>query len=156
MPFTAFFHLPEKKRMSPRKVTLCKTINDKAKIICRSCCRNWYIPAPPGSNEKLVRCQCGVSTFIQLERRSHPREPICRIGSLIFPQNFELPVFLCDFSLGGIGFICSKRDSLLMTKGLNILLKYRSEEGSMIQRRICVRNSRGQQIGAEFIGLPLV
>lgn len=139
-----------------RKVTTCKVINGRTRVVCRTCERRWYITVPFGINEKLVRCQCGTSTFIYLDRRSHPREPICSLGTLIFPQNYAIPVFLCDFSIDGISFLCSKRDMLLITNGLQIKVKYRSEDGDMILRKICIRNSRGHRIGAQFQGMPLV
>ncbi len=145
----------EDQRNAPRKMTTCKVINGRARVVCRTCERHWYISVPFGINEKLVRCQCGTSTFIHLDRRSHPREPICRLGTLIFPQNYTIPVFLSDCSLNGISFLCTKRDSLLLIKGLHIKIKYRTEDGEMILREICIRNSREQRIGAQFQGLPL-
>ncbi|MGD9949037.1 MAG: PilZ domain-containing protein [Desulfobulbus sp.] len=106
-------------------------------------------------NEKLVRCQCGTSIFIRFDRRSHPREPICRLGSLIFPQNFSIDVFLCDFSVGGVSFICSERVTLMMTTGLNIRIQYRADDGNIVLREIRIKNSRENRVGAQFYGLPV-
>jgi len=152
-PIARSFH--ENQRNSPRKVTTCKVVNGRARVVCRTCERHWYISVPFGINEKLIRCQCGTSTFIHLDRRSHPREPICRLGTLIFPQNYTLSVFLSDCSIDGISFLCSKIDTLLLTRGLHIKIKYHTEDGEMILREICIRNSHEQRIGAQFLGLPL-
>ena len=154
----AFIRLPgllEKKRNVPRRVITCKVINGRAKIVCRNCDRNWYQLTPINMNEKLVRCQCGTSIFVHFDRRSHPREPVCRIGSLVFPQNYSIDVIICDFSLGGISFICSERDRFLMTNGLTIKIQYRTDAGNIILREICIRNLCDNRIGAQFQGLPL-
>jgi len=148
-------NLLEKNRKPPRRVLTCKVNHGRAKVVCRNCEKNWYIPAPVGVNEKLVRCQCGSSTFIHFDRRSHPRESICRLGALVFPQNYSIPVYLCDASPVGISFICTERDSLMLTKNLSITIKYRSEDGNEIVRQIILRNQRKNRFGAEFLGLPL-
>ena len=145
----------DKNSKSPRRILTCKVMHGKAKIICRNCEKSWYIPAPHGITEKLVRCKCGSSTFIQFDRRLHPRESVCRLGTLIFPQNYTIQVYLCDASAFGISFICTDRDSLLLTKGLSLKISYRTDDGNEVARIITIRNQRKNRIGAEFFGLPL-
>ncbi|MDD2469081.1 MAG: hypothetical protein PHI97_34370 [Desulfobulbus sp.] len=106
-------------------------------------------------NEKLVRCQCGTSLFIHFDRRFHSREPVCRLGSLIFPQSYSIDVFLCDFSVGGLSFICSERVRLMMTIGLNIRIQYRADNGDIVLREIRIKNLRKNRVGAQFQGLPV-
>ncbi len=145
----------DKNSKYPRRILSCKVLHGKVKIVCRNCEKSWYIPAPHGIAEKLVRCKCGCSTFIQFDRRVHPREPVCRLGALIFPQNYNIQVYLRDASTCGISFICTDRDSLLLTKGLSLKIKYRTDDGDEVTRTITIRNQRKNRIGAEFLGLPL-
>ena len=155
MVFQSIVKSVKKKRDTFRRVITSRVVNGRAKIICRNCNKNWYCLVPLGMNEKLVRCQCGTSIFIHFDRRSYPREPICCIGSLIFPQNYNIDVFLCDLSVGGLSFTCSERVLLMMTNGLKINIQYRSNEGNIVLREIRIQNLRGNRVGAQFQGLPI-
>ena len=136
------------------RVITTKVMDGRARIVCSRCKKNRYIEVPSGLNGKLVRCQCGVSVFVRFDRRVFPRETMSGRAILIFPNGERSPVYLCDYSLGGISFIFPDPHKGFLAVGQEILIQYPTLQGESILRRIRLKTLRANRVGAEFLGYP--
>jgi len=138
----------------PSRVATSKVVDGRSRIVCSRCNRTRYIIVPLGVNEKLVRCQCGVAVFVRFDHRAAHREMISRRATLIFLNGWSAPVYLCDYSIGGVSFVLPALHKGFLTVGQELFIQYPTLQGQSISRKIRLKNIRVNRVGVEFIGYP--
>jgi hypothetical protein len=99
----------------------------------------------------MVRCICGQSTLYTLNHRASVRESTCGKAFVILLNGRECPIYLCDISLGGVGFNVPTQYSRTIANGQDLRIKYRSMTGSAVLRKIRIKNIINNRAGAEFL-----
>jgi hypothetical protein len=128
------------------------TVKDgRIRITCSRCAKKQYIAIPDGLRKRMVRCTCGHSTLCTLNHRTLVRESACGKAFVILPTGRECPVYLCDISLGGVGFNVTTQHSRAIASGQDLRIKYRSMNGSTVVRRIRIKSLGNNRAGAEFL-----
>jgi len=79
------------------------------------------------------------------------RESTCGKAFIILPNGRECPIYLCDISLGGVGFNIPIQYSRTISNGQDLRIKYRSLTGSSVMRKIRIKNIINNRAGAEFL-----
>ena len=64
----------------------------------------------------------------------------------------ECPVYLCDISLTGIGFLIPHQYLHSVSAQQEINIKFRSMAGSMVQRRVRIKSIINNRIGSQILG----
>lgn len=133
------------------KSQTCTVKDGRIRVTCPRCEKKRYLTVPAGVRKKTVRCSCGQSTLCTLNHRGGPRESTCSKAVVFLKNGRECPVYLCDISLGGLGFLLPFQYLRSIAGGQELLVKYRSTAGSMIQRKIEVKSVTNNRIGAQFV-----
>lgn len=128
------------------------TVKDgRIRVVCSRCAKKQYVAVPTGLRKKTVRCSCGQSSLHTLNHRSSTRESTCGKAFIILPNGRECPIYLCDISIGGVGFNIPIQYSRTISNGQDLRIKYRSLNGSSVMRRIRIKNIINNRAGAEFL-----
>jgi len=133
------------------KSQTCTVKDGRIRVTCSRCAKKQYIAIPAGLRKKTVRCTCGHSTNYTLNHRAFVRESTCGKAFVILPNGRECPVYLCDISMGGVGFNIPTQYSRALANGQDLRIKYRSLAGSTVLRRIRIKNLGNNRAGAEFL-----
>ncbi|MBV5318501.1 MAG: PilZ domain-containing protein, partial [Desulfobulbaceae bacterium] len=133
------------------KSQTCNVKDGRIRVTCPRCEKKRYIAIPPGVRKKTVRCNCGMSTLCTLNNRHYPRESTCSKAIAVLQNGRECPIYLNDISLGGIGFLMPYQHLRSISSGQDITIKYRSMTGSMIQRKIQIKNIYSNRVGGQFL-----
>jgi hypothetical protein len=134
-----------------RKMPACKVKSGRMRVVCSRCDKIRYIAAPYVQYLKAVRCTCGKSAVYALDYREFGREIVSGRASIILQNGKEWPIYLRDISLGGLGFIIPQQHRPRIPVQHNFGIKYRSENGSVVQRKICIKNRASNRFGAAFL-----
>jgi hypothetical protein len=134
------------------KSQTCNVKDGRIRVTCPRCAKKKYVMIVSGIRKKMVRCVCGMSTLCTLNHRGYPRESTCSKALIILENGRECPVYLCDTSLAGIGFLIPYQHLNSLSNHQEINIKFRSMAGSMIQRKICIKSITNNRIGAQFLG----
>jgi hypothetical protein len=134
-----------------KKIPTCKVKSGRVRVICSRCDKIRYIAAPYVQHLKTVRCTCGMSAVYALNYREFARETFSGRASIILQNGKEWPVYLSDISIGGIGFIVPQQHRPGIPVQHNFGIKFRSDNGSIVQRKICIRNRVSNRFGAVFL-----
>ena len=129
----------------------CNVVEGRIRVSCPRCERKWYLAVPAGIRRKSVRCTCGMSTQYTLNHRAAMRETTCGKALLFLASGRQCPVYLCDLSLGGVGFNVPPQYVRALAAGQEGQLKYRAMHGSSMQRRIRIRSVANTRVGAQFL-----
>jgi len=128
------------------------TVKDgRIRVVCSRCAKKQYVTVPAGLRKKTVRCSCGQSSLHTLNHRRTMRESTCGKAFIILPNGRECPIYLCDISLGGVGFNIPIQYSRTISNGQDLRIKYRSLTGSSVMRKIRIKNIINNRAGAEFL-----
>lgn len=133
------------------KAQTCLVKNGRIRVICARCAKKKYIAVIVGVRKKTVRCTCGLSTLYTLNHRGAARESTCGKAQIILQSGRMCPVYLCDMSPSGIGFNIPRQYSRSVTNGQDISIKYRSQGGATVQRKIRVKDIANNRVGAQFL-----
>ena len=132
------------------RARICSVKGGRIRAVCSRCAKVKYVPVSPGLKKKNVRCDCGLSTLYSLNYRNHIRESASGKALAFLSNGREVPVYLSDVSIGGIGFLLSPQHARQITGDQDIILKYRGESGAMVQRRLRVKSVVSTRVGAQF------
>ena len=110
----------------------CNVVEGRIRVSCPRCERKWYLAVPAGIRRKSVRCTCGKALLFLASGR-------------------QCPVYLCDLSLGGVGFNVPPQYVRALAAGQEGQLKYRAMNGSSMQRRIRIRSVANTRVCAQFL-----
>lgn len=132
------------------------TVKDgRIRFVCGRCERKRFLIVPTGVRRKQVRCVCGLSVQLTLNHRASNRESTSSKAHLLLEGGREYPVYVCDTSLGGIGFIIPPQFNRSIHLGKEMRIKFRNLVGATVLRKIQIRNKGNFRIGAQFLdGLP--
>lgn len=133
------------------KAQTCTVKDGRIRVICARCAKKRYVAVPQGVRRKTVRCVCGMSTLYTLNHRAFVREITCGKALVILQNGREYPIYLCDLSLGGIGFNIPAQYARSIAAGHDLRIKYRSMTGSSVLRKICIKSLANNRAGAEFL-----
>jgi len=133
------------------KSQTCTVKEGRIRVTCPRCEKKRYLTVTPGVRKKSVRCSCGLSTLCTLNHRGALRESTCSKAVVLLKNGRECPVYLCDISLGGLGFLLPFQYLRSIAGGQEIMIKYRATAGSIIQRKIEVKSVTSNRIGAQFV-----
>ncbi len=86
-----------------------------------------------------------------LNHRNALRESSCGKALLVLANGKPCPAYLCDISLGGIGFNVPHQYIRAIKDGQDVSIKFRSQSGTTIQRKIRIKSVIGNRIGAQFL-----
>jgi len=135
----------------------CAVKDGRIRVTCARCNKSRYVAISGGMRKKNVRCPCGQSTMYTLNHRAHPRESICGRAFILLANGRECPIYLCDISIGGIGFNVPPQYSRTLATAHDLRIKYRSGAGSTMLRKIRITSLNNNRGGAEFLdGKPPV
>lgn len=129
----------------------CDVKGGRIRVVCSRCKSIRYVAVSSASRRKPVRCKCGKVTNYILNHRGFMRESMSGQAMVNIGTHNELQVRLCDFSLGGIGFVVRAGQTRRLRLGQEATLKYRSASGAAIQRKVRLKSMAGMRVGAEFI-----
>lgn len=132
---------------------ICNVKDGRIRVTCPRCDKKKFVAVTAGLRKKTIRCVCGLSTPCTLNHRVYPRESTCGKGLVIVENGKEIPVYLSDISLVGIGFLVPYQYLSAIVPNHEISIKFRSLAGSMVQRRIRIKSILSNRVGAEIIGL---
>jgi hypothetical protein len=118
---------------------------------CPRCSRKRWIGAQPGIRTKIIRCSCGQSASYTLNPRQDSREVTSGKATATLSNGRECPAYLCDTSMGGIGFTIAPQYVRSLKPNQEIMLKYRSAGGGMSQRKVRVASINGGRIGCQYV-----
>ncbi len=135
----------------PGRAQTCSVKDGRIRVTCARCAKKRYVPIPPGTRKKTVRCTCGLSTNYTLNHRATARESLSGQALLTLLNGKECPVYLCDRSLGGVSFNIPRQYARSIAAGQDVRIKYRSTGGPTLQRKIRIKNISNNRIGAQFL-----
>ena len=128
------------------------TVKDgRIRVLCSRCAKKRYVAIPQGVRKKTVRCTCGQSALCTLNHRASVRESTSGKAFVILLNGRECPIYLCDISLGGVGFNVPTQYSRTIANGQDLRIKYRSMTGSSVLRKIRIKSISNNRAGAEFL-----
>lgn len=130
---------------------ICNVIEGRIRIACPRCEKKRYVAIAAGLRKKSIRCLCGLSTMYTLNHRNALRESSCGKALLVLASGKPCPAYLCDISLGGIGFNVPHQYIRAIKDGQDVSIKFRSQSGTTIQRKIRIKSVIGNRIGAQFL-----
>jgi hypothetical protein len=133
------------------KSQTCTVKDGRIRLTCSRCAKKQFVVIPPGVRKKMVRCHCGLSTQLTLNHRATPRESTCGKAMIVLANGRQCPVYLCDMSQGGVGFNIPHQYARSVNVGQDMAIKYRTLNGSSIQRRIRIKSALYTRVGAEFL-----
>ena len=129
----------------------CNVVEGRIRVSCPRCERKWYLAVGGGVRKKSVRCTCGLSTQYTLNHRTALRESTCGKALLFLANGRQCPVYLCDMSLGGVGFNVPHQYVRAIATGQEVQIKYRAMNGSSLQRKIRICSVANTRVGAQFL-----
>ena len=135
----------------PGRSQTCTVKDGRIRVICSRCAKKQYIAIPAGLRKKGVRCPCGHSTIYTLNHRGSVRESTCGKAFVILQTGRECPVYLCDLSVGGVGFNVPTQYSRAIANGQDLRIKFRSMTGASVLRKIRIKSLANNRAGAEFL-----
>jgi hypothetical protein len=135
----------------PGSSQTCTVKDGRIRITCSRCGKRQYVIIPGGLRKKPVRCRCGQSTLYTLNHRTAPRESTCGKAFLFLLSGRECPVYLCDTSIGGVGFSIPPQYTRSVACGQDLRIKYRTATGSTVLRKIRIKSLGNNRVGAEFL-----
>lgn len=133
------------------KSQTCTVKDGRIRISCPRCEKRRYIAVPAGLRKKSVRCDCGMTTNYTLNHRVLPRESTCGKALVIVQGGREIPVYLCDISLGGIAFNVPHQYVRSIANVQELTIKFRSITGSTVSRKILIKSTNNNRVGAQFL-----
>lgn len=133
------------------KSQTCTVKDGRIRVVCTRCAKKQYIAVPAGVRKKTVRCTCGLSALYTLNHRATARESTCGKALIILQNGKECPVYLCDTSLGGVGFNIPRQYSRSLACGQELRIKFRSQSGTTVLRKILIKNLGNNRAGAQFL-----
>ena len=131
---------------------ICNVKDGRIRIVCPRCGKKKFVTIAANLRKKTIRCMCGLSTPCTLNHRVYPRESTCGKALIILENSKEFPVYLCDTSLAGIGFLLPYQYMSAIANTHELSIKFRSMAGSMAQRRIRIKSILNNRIGAQILG----
>jgi hypothetical protein len=129
----------------------CSVTNGRIRVTCSRCNKTRYVAVPGGIRKKNVRCPCGQSTLYTLNHRTSTRESTWGKALILLPNGRECPIYLCDISIGGIGFNIPPQYSRILSTTHDLRIKYRSVGGATSLRKIRITSLNNNRAGAEFL-----
>lgn len=129
----------------------CNVVEGRIRIACPRCQKKRYAAVPTGGRKKSFRCTCGLSTVFVLNFRTSSRESTSGKGLIFLLNGRSYPIYLCDLSLGGLGFNIPPQYIRNVSCGQEISIKYRSLSGVSVQRKLRIKSIDNNRVGAEFI-----
>lgn len=130
----------------------CHVKDGRIRVTCPRCDKKKFVMIAAHLRKKTVRCACGMSTLCTLNHRAYPRESTCGKALIILENGRECPVYLCDTSLAGIGFLAPYQYLSAFSPNHEVSIKYRSISGSMVQRKIRIKSILNNRVGAQILG----
>ena len=132
------------------KSQTCNVKDGRVRVTCPRCAHKKYVAIATNIRKKTIRCPCGLSTLCTINHRVYPRESTCGKALLVIGKGKEFPVYLCDTSLAGIGFLLPYQYSRSISLHQELFIKFRSLSGAMTQRKIHIKTMIANRIGAQF------
>lgn len=129
----------------------CSVQNGRIRVTCSRCNKTRYVAVPGGIRKKNIRCPCGLSTMYTLNHRVFARESAWGKAFILLPNGCECPVYLCDISIGGVGFNIPPQYNRLLATTHDLRIKYRSVGGNAQLRKIRITSLINNRGGAEFL-----
>lgn len=86
-----------------------------------------------------------------LNHRAYARESTWGKAFILLPNGRECPVYLCDISLGGLGFTLPPQYTRALATAHDLRIKYRSGAGNAMLRKIRITSLVNNRAGAEFL-----
>lgn len=133
------------------KSLTCNVIEGRIRIVCPRCQKKRYVAVPAGGRKKSIRCTCGLSTMYTLNFRSTVRESTSGKAVVFLTNGRQCPVYLCDLSMGGLGFNIPPQYARALSSGQEVSVKYRALTGAMVQRKLRIKSVTSNRVGAEFL-----
>lgn len=130
---------------------ICNVKDDRIRVTCPRCGKKKFLMIVPGLRKKTVRCVCGMSTLCTLNHRVYPRESTCGKALIILENGRECPVYLCDTSLVGIGFLVPYQYLSAIAPNHEISIKFRSMAGPMVHRKLRIKSILSNRVGAQIL-----
>lgn len=121
------------------------------RVICSRCNKKRYVPVQTGVRKKQVRCICGQSVLYTINHRLYERESIWGKAFVLLENGTEIPIYLLDRSLGGIGFNVAPQFARSLATGHNTRIKYRTSTGNAVLRKIRITSLHNNRAGAAFL-----
>lgn len=128
-----------------------KAKDGRIRVTCPRCEKKRYVPIQNGVRKKQIRCVCGQSALYTINHRLHDRESIWGKAFIVLDNGNEIPIYLLDLSLGGIGFNVAPQFSRSLGCVHNARIKYRSATGHSTLRKIRITSLFNNRAGAEFL-----
>jgi len=132
---------------------ICNVKDNRIRITCPRCGKKKYVAIVSDIRKKTIRCVCGMSTLCTLNHRRYPRESTCGKALIIMENGTECPVYLCDISLVGIGFIIPHQYLHAVSTRQEISIKFRSLAGAMVRRKVRIMSIISNRIGSQILGI---
>ncbi len=129
----------------------CAVIDGRIRVTCPRCAKSRYVAVPGSLRKKNVRCPCGLSTLYTLNHRVHVRESTWGKAFILLPNGRECPIYLCDISLGGVGFNVPPQYNRTLSTTSDLRIKYRTSTGNSMLCKIRITNLVNNRAGAEFL-----
>ncbi len=128
-----------------------KAKDGRIRVSCPRCEKKRYVPVQNGVRKKQVRCTCGQSVLYTINHRLHDRESIWGKAFVLLENGNEIPIYLLDLSLGGIGFNVAPQFARSLGSVHTARIKYRSATGHSTLRKIHITSLHNNRAGAEFL-----
>jgi len=129
----------------------CTVKDGRIRITCPRCNKTRYVAISTNVRKKNIRCSCGLSTMYTLNHRLYQRESTWGKAFVLLPNGRECPIYLCDISIGGIGFNIPPQYTRTVATAHDLRIKYRAGAGSALVRKIRIINLTSNRAGAEFL-----
>ena len=129
----------------------CSVKDGRIRITCARCNKTRYVAIAGQIRKKNVRCPCGLSTTYTLNHRIYQRESTWGKAFVLLPNGRECPIYLCDISIGGIGFNIPPQYSRTLATAHDLRIKYRAGAGGATLRKIRITSLNNNRAGAEFL-----
>lgn len=85
-----------------------------------------------------------------LNHRRFNRESTSGIAQVVLSGGKESKVLLCDISYGGVGFMMQRQKARSLTVRSDTVIRFRSSSGSMVQRKIRIKNIHNNRVGGQY------
>lgn len=148
--------------MNPSVTRLTVSFNAQGAglVRCEQCGKTRMIHAPHlYQQEKIlnrgnvrVRCACGYSFYVELDRRQSHRINLHSLGKLLqFPPGCRYyDIIVTSLSMHGVGFIMQTNTTISAGSKFEILFKLATIQQEVIYKTICIKHRYDRSLGAAF------
>lgn len=147
-----------KRRIWMDVITINIAGKESINLVCSKCgcAREISISSLPNLGKVYkIKCKCIHGFSVAFDKRKYRRKKINIVGTYSLEHSLTDHIIdIIDLSRGGLGFIRTDKNKLIIGDRLTVNFNLDNAEGDLIRCSILVRNILGNRVCGEFVGMP--